>query len=86
MRMASKVGWLMRMGPALPKLTFANYRSLGADLDMSQLAAKMNQLLDPSLSWADVDMLRALWKGPFILKGILHPRKRPRPRSTAWTR
>jgi L-lactate dehydrogenase (cytochrome)/(S)-mandelate dehydrogenase len=72
-RMAMKARWLMRMGPALPKLTFANYASLGKDLDMSQLAARMNQLLDPSLSWVDVDWIRRLWKGPFILKGILHP-------------
>jgi L-lactate dehydrogenase (cytochrome)/(S)-mandelate dehydrogenase len=25
------------------------------------------------MSWADVDALRRLWKGPLILKGILHP-------------
>jgi L-lactate dehydrogenase (cytochrome)/(S)-mandelate dehydrogenase len=71
--MATKARWLMRMGPALPKLTFANYKKPGETADMSTLAARMNSLLDPSLSWADVDMLRALWKGPFILKGILHP-------------
>jgi len=25
------------------------------------------------MSWADVDALRTFWKGPLILKGILHP-------------
>jgi L-lactate dehydrogenase (cytochrome)/(S)-mandelate dehydrogenase len=25
------------------------------------------------MSWADVDELRRIWKGPLILKGILHP-------------
>ena len=30
-------------------------------------------LLDPSMSWIDVDALRQQWKGPLILKGVLHP-------------
>lgn len=29
--------------------------------------------LNPSLNWDDVAWLRDLWKGPLILKGILHP-------------
>ena len=73
--MAPKLPWLMRMGPRLSRITFANYASLGAKMDLSALAAKMAELLDPSLSWRDVDRLRALWKGPFLLKGILHPKE-----------
>ena len=30
-------------------------------------------MLDPGLSWRDVDWLRGLWKGPLLLKGVLHP-------------
>ena len=30
-------------------------------------------MLDPSLSWKDVDELRRIWDGPLILKGVLHP-------------
>ena len=33
----------------------------------------MAGLLDPAMSWADVDELRRLWTGPLMLKGILHP-------------
>jgi L-lactate dehydrogenase (cytochrome)/(S)-mandelate dehydrogenase len=33
----------------------------------------MAGLLDPSLCWRDVDWLRGLWKGPLLLKGVLHP-------------
>ena len=33
----------------------------------------MADLLDPGLSWAEVDMVRELWPGPLILKGVLHP-------------
>jgi L-lactate dehydrogenase (cytochrome)/(S)-mandelate dehydrogenase len=73
--MAGKVPWLMRMGPHLPKITFANYTSPGAAADISAMAAKIASLLDPSMSWRDVEWLRAMWKGPLLLKGILHPRE-----------
>jgi L-lactate dehydrogenase (cytochrome)/(S)-mandelate dehydrogenase len=33
----------------------------------------MASLLDPSMSWDDVDTLRKIWLGPLILKGILSP-------------
>lgn len=71
--MALKAPWLMRMRTTIPKVTFANYVRPGKPTDLKSLAAQMNSLLDPSLSWRDVDWLRGLWKKPFILKGILHP-------------
>ena len=73
--MAGKVPWLMRMGPRLPKITFANYTSPGAAADISAMAAKIATLLDPSMSWRDVEWLRGMWKGPLLLKGILHPKE-----------
>jgi L-lactate dehydrogenase (cytochrome)/(S)-mandelate dehydrogenase len=33
----------------------------------------MASILDPGLSWPDVDWLRGLWEGPLLLKGVLHP-------------
>jgi L-lactate dehydrogenase (cytochrome)/(S)-mandelate dehydrogenase len=30
-------------------------------------------MLDPSLSWRDVDELRRIWPRPLVLKGVLHP-------------
>ncbi len=71
--MATKLPWLLRLGPRLPSLTFANYRRAGEDGDIRALAARMTELLDPSLSWRDIDWLRGLWTGPLIVKGILHP-------------
>ncbi len=35
--------------------------------------AACRRLLDPGLSWADVDWLRGLYDGPLLLKGVLHP-------------
>ena len=70
--MLAKWRWLLRMRPKLPAITFANYASLGAT-DLAALAARMPAMLDPSLSWRDVEWMRSLWKGPLLLKGMLHP-------------
>jgi isopentenyl diphosphate isomerase/L-lactate dehydrogenase-like FMN-dependent dehydrogenase len=71
--MASKLPWLLRMRRDLPRVTFANYTRPGEKPDLAAIAGKMGAMLDPALSWREVDWLRGLWKGPFLLKGILHP-------------
>jgi L-lactate dehydrogenase (cytochrome) len=45
-------------------------------IDSSQyptLAAYVNSLPDPLASWADLEWLRSVWKGPVLVKGILTP-------------
>jgi L-lactate dehydrogenase (cytochrome)/(S)-mandelate dehydrogenase len=71
--MAGKLPWLLRMRRDLPRVTFANYARPGETADLAAIAEKMGAMLDPALSWREVDWLRGLWKGPFLLKGILHP-------------
>jgi isopentenyl diphosphate isomerase/L-lactate dehydrogenase-like FMN-dependent dehydrogenase len=71
--MALKTGWLWRMRGELSGITFGNYVRAGEPADAVALAGKMAQLLDPAMSWSDVDTLRAIWDGPLILKGIMHP-------------
>ncbi len=71
--MALKLPWLLRMRTELPRITFANYVRAGEPADLKSLSKRMAELLDPGLSWADVDWLRGLWTGPFLLKGVLHP-------------
>jgi len=71
--MATKFGWLMRMRPELSRITFGNYVREGQANDISSLAKQMAGLLDPAMSWRDVDQLRKVWKGPLLLKGVLHP-------------
>ncbi len=71
--MAGKLPWLLRMRRDLPRVTFANYIRPGETADLASIAGRMGSMLDPALSWRDVDWLRGLWKGPFLLKGILHP-------------
>ena len=70
--MLGRAPWLWRMR-GRRGLTFANYVGTSGDNDIASLAAKMSSLLDPGASWTDVAWLRALWPGPLLLKGVLHP-------------
>ena len=70
--MAAKLPWLLRMRRELPRITFGNYARPGETAGIEELASRMARLLDPAMSWADVDALQAL-EGQLILKGILHP-------------
>ena len=71
--MALKLRWLARMRTELPRITFGNYIKPGETADLKTLAGRMGGLLDPSMSWRDVDELRRIWRGPLIIKGIVHP-------------
>jgi L-lactate dehydrogenase (cytochrome) len=52
-------------------IRFANVAPDGTDgSDAVALAAYVNSQFDPSLSWDDVDWMRAFWKGPIVVKGI----------------
>ena len=48
-------------------------RPAGRDRRSATLAGRMATLLDPGMTWPDVDDLRRIWNGPLLLKGILHP-------------
>jgi L-lactate dehydrogenase (cytochrome) len=71
--MALKAEWLWRMRGEIKRITFGNYVRPGESADIRTLAGRMASLLDPAMSWNDVDELRKMWRGPLILKGILHP-------------
>ena len=71
--MILKLPWLWRMRAELPRITFGNYVRPGETADIKVLAGRMASLLDPSMSWEDVDALRRIWTGPLLLKGVLHP-------------
>jgi L-lactate dehydrogenase (cytochrome)/(S)-mandelate dehydrogenase len=63
--------WLLRTALG-PKIGFANYAQAGGT-DAMSLATRIGSLLDPGMSWKDVEWLRRLWDRPLLLKGILHP-------------
>ncbi|MEM7044318.1 MAG: alpha-hydroxy acid oxidase, partial [Pseudomonadota bacterium] len=63
--------WLMRMTRA-PRVTMANYVT-DERSDILSLSQYVADILDPTMSWRDVDWLRSIWSGPLLLKGVLHP-------------
>jgi isopentenyl diphosphate isomerase/L-lactate dehydrogenase-like FMN-dependent dehydrogenase len=67
---ARALPWALRMARA--PLTFVNYVS-EEKKDIVSLAVYIADMLDPTLCWKDVDWLRGLWRGPLLLKGVLHP-------------
>ena len=71
--MALKAEWLWRMRTDLQRVTFGNYVRPGESADIKTMAGRMASLLDPAMSWNDVDELRKIWSKPLILKGVLHP-------------
>jgi len=71
--MVLKLPWLWRMRSELPRITFGNYVRPGEAADIKTLAGRMASLLDPAMTRADVEELRRQWKGPLLLKGVLHP-------------
>jgi L-lactate dehydrogenase (cytochrome)/(S)-mandelate dehydrogenase len=73
MSMVSKIPWLIQMRHELNKITFGNYARAGDRESVAALAARMADLLDPSTSWRELEWLRQIWKGPLLVKGVLHP-------------
>ena len=67
---ARALPWVLRV--ARRSLTFANYVTEERK-DILSLAAYLATMLDPTLHWKDVDWLRGIWRGPLLLKGVLHP-------------
>lgn len=71
--MAMRPAWVFDMARAgRPGVGAVRGRTEFGDNILEQ-AANLSRLIDPALSWADVDWLRARWKGRLSIKGILHP-------------
>jgi L-lactate dehydrogenase (cytochrome)/(S)-mandelate dehydrogenase len=66
---ARRPGWLLRMLET-PRPTFVNYGARGAGNAFGRL---MSEQLDPDVGWRDLEWLRGQWRGPLIVKGLLHP-------------
>jgi L-lactate dehydrogenase (cytochrome) len=46
---------------------------LNGKTGLSDFLAWMGRNFDPSITWADLEFIRAQWDGPLIIKGILDP-------------
>lgn len=56
-------------------IKFANVvgREVGDGTDAIALADYVNDQLDPSLSWSDIEWFKSVWDGPIVIKGIQDP-------------
>ncbi len=71
--LATKLRWCMGM-LGTKRHTFGNIVGHAKGVgNMSSLSAWTAEQFDPSLTWDDLKWIRAQWKGPIILKGILDP-------------
>jgi isopentenyl diphosphate isomerase/L-lactate dehydrogenase-like FMN-dependent dehydrogenase len=62
-------GWWSRMMQT-PKVTFRNFEAYGGG-NVVDMARYISTLIDPGVSWAEVEWLRSIWDGPLIRKGIM---------------
>ena len=68
----SKPAWIWRVLTA-PSRSFGNLNGYIAGADgISTLAQWIASQFDPTLTWSDIEWIRALWPGKLILKGILN--------------
>lgn len=69
----ARVGFRMAGGLGAGNLAEAGHAELpGAD-GASGLARYAHRLLDPDLTWRDVEWLRSITKLPVVVKGLVHP-------------
>lgn len=71
---AVKPGWAWDVGLHGRPHTLGNVAPvLKGKTGIEDFFAWMRNNFDPSINWRDLDFLRAEWKGPLIIKGILDP-------------
>ncbi len=60
------------IGAARSRPSFGNFEGIGRG-GFTSIAQHVATLFDPSVTWDDVARIRARWRGPIMIKGILHP-------------
>lgn len=66
--------WAWNVGVRGRPHTLGNLaKVLGKDNGLNDYMGWLGRNFDPSVSWADLDWIRAAWDGPLIIKGILDP-------------
>jgi L-lactate dehydrogenase (cytochrome) len=67
--MLTRVRWMADMAQA-GRVTFGNYAKPGRGkfLPLARMLARQQ---DASVSWKEVAWVRSLWKGPYLIKGVM---------------
>jgi isopentenyl diphosphate isomerase/L-lactate dehydrogenase-like FMN-dependent dehydrogenase len=68
--MACRPGWVLDAMKSPP--TFGNFEAPKSG-SFTSVAQHVASLFDPSANWDDVARIRERWRGPMVIKGILHP-------------
>ena len=68
--LARRPGWTLGALRARP--TFGNFQVAHAT-GFTSIAQHVVSLFDPSVNWDDLARFRDKWRGPLVIKGILHP-------------
>lgn len=68
---ATRLPWLWRMLNG-PEITFASLAGLAPGDDASSVGEYTSrELTDPARTWEDLAMVRRLWDGPLVVKGVM---------------
>jgi L-lactate dehydrogenase (cytochrome) len=71
---AQRPGWAWDIGFRGRPHSIGNLASvLGGRAGAQDFAAWIMRNFDPSVTWDDLDFVRAHWKGPLVIKGVLDP-------------
>jgi L-lactate dehydrogenase (cytochrome) len=66
--MALHPAWWMNM------LTTEPLRFVNLENEQGSVADMVGRILDPALSFGDLDWLRSIWDGPLVVKGVMTPK------------
>lgn len=70
----TKPGWAWDVGVMGRPHTLGNIAPvLGENAGIDEFWAWLGKNFDPSVTWSDIDRIRAEWSGDFVIKGILDP-------------
>lgn len=68
---ACRPAWLA--GLLRAPVRFGNFEGSGPKQGFTSIAQHVATLFDPSADWTSIAAIRNHWKGPLVVKGVLHP-------------
>ena len=68
--MLRRPAWLY--GLSRNPVSFGNFAAPGAPGGATTIAQHVATLFDPSADWALIAQIRKGWRGPFVVRGVLH--------------
>ena len=74
LRTATHLDWLLDVGIGGKPHTFGNVEGAMPDAKgLSDFQGWVGRNFDPTITWKDLEWVRARWDGPIVIKGVLDP-------------